>query len=81
MYAFQKRDSRNTQFLKNLFAAMRVICVYNNQEILRAGLLASSPAFLQRAKLTLLDNTQGRYASMAEAIQDAMPIGFEDMNP
>jgi len=51
---------------------MKTVCVFSHKEILKAGLLSSSPAFLKRLDLELVDNTQGQYTSMAEAVRDVI---------
>ena len=51
---------------------MRIISVYNSEGLLRAGLLASAPAFLEKIKIELVDNTNNQYHSMADAIRSVI---------
>lgn len=47
-----------------------VVCVYNNEDILRVALLRSLEGQTARFELILLDNRQGRFKSAAQALND-----------
>lgn len=57
---------------------MKMIVVFNREEILRAGFLASAPAFLKRVNVELIDNTQNQYPSMAEAVRTVIQRSSPD---
>ena len=45
-----------------------IVCVYNNENVLKNGLLRSLENQTQTHELFLMDNTQGKYNSAAEAL-------------
>ncbi len=53
---------------------MQIVTVYNNERVLHGGLKASHPNILENTSITLIDNTQGKYASFSNAVQDNLHL-------
>ena len=51
---------------------MKLISIFNNQEILEAGLLSSHPEFLKNCDIVLIDNTCNKFISFSQAISQVL---------